>query len=332
MALLTIPALLGPLTGPPVGGFITTYFSWHWIFLINIPIGVAGIVLSSIYLPVIETTNPPAMDVRGFILSSVAASGVVFGVSVISLPALPPTIGIASILTGIVAGVLYVIHARRHPAPILDFKIFQNTTFRITSVSGTIFRISTGAIPFLMPLMLQIGFGLNAFQSGMVTFAGAIGAITTKFIAKRMFAATGFKTTLIVASVVGAFTTAANALFVPETPHAIIISVLVVSGFARSFFFTGSNALSYSEIDNNQASQATSMSSVLQQISLALGVAFGATILEVSAALTGSHLQLADFHLAFVIVAAFSLLALIPLFRLDKNAGEAISGHRPKIR
>jgi EmrB/QacA subfamily drug resistance transporter len=332
MALLTIPALLGPLTGPPVGGFITTYFSWHWIFLINIPIGVAGIVLSSIYLPVIETTNPPAMDVRGFILSSVAASGVVFGVSVISLPALPPTIGIASILTGIVAGVLYVIHARRHPAPILDFKIFQNTTFRITSVSGTIFRISTGAIPFLMPLMLQIGFGLNAFQSGMVTFAGAIGAITTKFIAKRMFAATGFKTTLIVASVVGAFTTAANALFVPETPHAIIISVLVVSGFARSFFFTGSNALSYSEIDNNQASQATSMSSVLQQISLALGVAFAATILEVSAALTGSHLQLADFHLAFVIVAAFSLLALIPLFRLDKNAGEAISGHRPKIK
>lgn len=330
MALLTIPGLVGPLTGPPIGGFITTYFSWHWIFLINVPIGAVGIWLATIYLPEIETTNPPPMDTKGFILSGIAASGVVFGVSVVSLPALPPIIGIAATIIGFLCGFWYVRHARRHPAPILDFKIFRNPTFRAASVSGTLFRISTGAIPFLMPLMLQIGFGLNPFQSGMITFAGAIGAITTKFMARRVFAATGFKSVLISAGIVGAFTTLANSFFTPDTPYPLIMIVLVTAGFARSFFFTGTNALGYSDIDDAQASQATSMASVLQQISLALGVAFAATILEVSSYMSGAHLQLADFHTAFMVVAAVSLLAIIPLIAMDRNAGAAVSGHREK--
>lgn len=330
MALLTIPGLIGPLTGPPIGGFITTYFSWHWIFLINVPIGIAGIWLSSIYLPEIETTNPPALDFYGFCLSSTAAAGVVFGLSVISLPALPPVIGLTATITGIISGILYVRHARRHPAPVLDLDIFRNPTFRAASISGTLFRISTGAIPFLMPLMLQIGFGLNPFQSGMITFAGAIGAISTKFIARRVFAATGFRATLLGAGVAGAITTSANGFFTPETPYALIMTFLIMAGFARSFFFTGSNALSYADIEDRQASQATSMASVLQQISLALGVALAAAILETGSTISGGHLSLRDFHAAFFIVAALSLLALLPLLRLDRDAGADVSGHRGK--
>jgi EmrB/QacA subfamily drug resistance transporter len=330
MALLTIPGLVGPLTGPPIGGFITTYFSWHWIFLINVPIGVIGIWLATIYLPEIETINPPPMDGKGFILSGLAASGVVFGVSVVSLPALPPIIGISAMVVGFICGFWYLQHAKHHPAPILDFKIFRNVTFRAASVSGTIFRVSTGAIPFLMPLMLQIGFGLNPFQSGMITFAGAIGAITTKFMARRVFAATGFRSVLIGAGIVGAFTTLANAFFTPNTPYPLIMIFLVTAGFARSFFFTGTNALGYSDIEDAQASQATSMASVLQQISLALGVAFAATILEVSSFMSGAHLQLSDFHTAFMVVAAVSLIAIFPLITMDRSAGAAVSGHRGK--
>ncbi len=331
MALLTIPGLVGPLTGPPIGGFITTYFSWHWIFLINVPIGLIGIWLATINLPEIETTNPPRLDTVGFVLSGVAASGVVFGLSVVSLPALPPVVGITSTILGIISGLCYIRHAKLHPDPILDFRIFRNATFRAASIGGTIFRISTGAIPFLMPLMLQIGFGLNPFQSGMITFAGAIGAITTKFFARRVFAATGFKSILIGAGIVGACTTFANGFFTPNTPYAVIMIFLVTAGFARSFFFTGTNALSYSDIDDRQASQATSMASVLQQISLALGVAFAASILEVSSYFSGEHLQLSDFHTAFMIVAGVSLLAILPLIAMDRSAGAAVSGHRRKI-
>ncbi len=172
MALLTIPALVGPLAGPPLGGFITTYFSWHWIFLINVPVGLIGFIASGLYLPVIESAAPPPIDIKGFALSAIAASGTMFGLSVVSMPALPPIIGVATIAVGLVSGVLYVRHARRHPAPILDLKLFRDAAFRAAATGGTLFRISVGAVPFLLPLMLQVGFGLNAFQSGMITFVG----------------------------------------------------------------------------------------------------------------------------------------------------------------
>ncbi|MGV8936406.1 MAG: MDR family MFS transporter [Allorhizobium sp.] len=328
MALLTIPALVGPLTGPPVGGFITTYFSWHWIFLINVPIGIVGIWLSTVFLPDVPATNPPPVDLKGFFYCALATAGVVFGLSVISLPALPPSVGIAATVAGIISGVLFVRHARRHKAPLLDFRLFADPAFRAAAIGASIFRISTGAIPFLMPLMLQIGFGLSPFQSGLTTFVGAIGAITTKFMAKRAFAAVGFRTMLIVAPIVGALATLANAVFTPSTPYVVIAGFLLLAGFARSFFFTGVNALSYSEISAADASQATSMSSVLQQISLALGVAAAAAILEASTALRGAPLSIADFHLAFAVVSILSLTALWPMLGLARNAGAEVSGHR----
>ncbi|MCX8996262.1 DHA2 family efflux MFS transporter permease subunit [Rhizobiaceae bacterium BDR2-2] len=332
MALLTIPALVGPLTGPPVGGFITTYFSWHWIFLINVPVGVIGYILSGIFLPEIEAQRPPPLDTPGFILSATAAGGVIFGLSVVSLPALPPAIGIATVAIGIAAGVAYVIHARRTPDPILSLTIFSNRTFRSAITSGTLFRIAGGAIPFLMPLMLQIGFGLSPFQSGMITFVGAIGAITTKFIARRVLAFAGFRTVLITGALVTAVATAANGFFTPETPYAVIFFFLLLAGFARSFFFTSTNALSYSEIEDSQASQATSIASVTQQISLALGVSAAAAILEIQTVFSGSHLALGDFHVAFFAIAALSLTALPPLLALPRNAGASVSGHKAGSR
>ncbi|RWX77090.1 DHA2 family efflux MFS transporter permease subunit [Neorhizobium lilium] len=334
MALLTIPALVGPLTGPPIGGFITTYFTWHWIFIINVPIGVLGIYLSGVFLPEVPPTNPPRMDWTGLALTGIAAAGIVFGLSVIGLPALPPAIGISATVAGFAALALYIRHAHTHPSPILNLKIFNDTAFRAATTGGTLFRISTGAMPFLMPLMLQLGFGLNPFQSGLITFAGALGALIVKFIARRVFAMTGFKTTLIAAGIAGAATTAVNGFFTPQSPHMLIVLFLLLGGFCRSFFFTGSNALSYSEISDEQASQATSIASVLQQVSLALGVAFAAFILELSSTLSGTHLQLADFHLAFFLVAGLSLCSILPLIRLDPMAGAAVSGHlvRRKLR
>ncbi|MHA7969870.1 DHA2 family efflux MFS transporter permease subunit [Rhizobium sp. CAU 1783] len=327
MALLTIPALVGPLTGPPVGGFITTYFSWHWIFLINVPIGFAGVWLSTIYLPEVPAVETPPIDLKGFFLSAIAASGVVFGLSVMSLPALPVAAGIGATVIGVIAGTLYLLHALRHPTPLLDLSLFRNAAFRTSALSSSIFRIAAGAIPFLMPLMLQLGFGMSPFQSGLTTFIGAIGAITTKVLAPRVFAAAGFRSVLIFAAITGSATTAANAFFSPATPIVVIMGFLLAAGFCRSFFFTGINSLAYAEIDDRQASQATSMSSVLQQISLALGVAVAAAILEASTAYHGRPLALEDFHLAFAAVAGLSLIAVLPFIGLARDAGAAVSGH-----
>ena len=332
MATLTIPALVGPLAGPPLGGFITTYFSWHWIFLINVPVGILGYVLSAIYLPDVESAPPGPLDFKGFLLVAVAAAGTMFGLSVISLPALPPAIGFATTALGLLSGYLYLRHARRHPRPVLDLKLFEDSAFRAAAIGGTLFRISIGAVPFLMPLMLQLGFGFTPFESGLITFTGAIGAITTKFLARRVLSRTGFRTMLIVASITGAILTFVNGFFTPATPVVLISFVLLLAGFVRSFFFTSVNALSFADISDRDASKATSMSAVLQQMSLALGVAVAGTILEVETAITGTALQLRDFHIAFMIISVLTLAAVIPFLTMAKNAGAAVSGHRLAAR
>lgn len=328
MALFTIPGVIGPLVGPPIGGFITTYFHWSWIFLINLPIGVIGIVLSAIYLPRIEAEPPPAVDTKGFLLSGVAAAGIVFGLSVISLPALPPEVGMVAVVIGAIALILFIVHARRHPHPVLELRLLGIETFRSCVTSGTVFRIAMGALPFLLPLMLQVGFGLTPFQSGMITFMAAAGALFTKVVSRFVFARFGFRRTLLVAAMLAALGSAANAFFYPDTPHIVMIVILFMSGLVRSFFFTGINVLGFADIERHQTSQATALNATIQQITGALGVAFAGIVLELHGMVTGQELSLSGFHVAFLGVALLSLLAAIPIWRLPANAGADVSGHR----
>ncbi|MHA6642293.1 MFS transporter [Mesorhizobium sp. A623] len=327
MSWLSIPALVGPLVGPPVGGFITTYFSWHWIFLINVPIGIIGIWLATRYLPKTPSMTMPRLDVPGFVLSGVAASGVVFGLSVMGLAALPPYVGIVTTLVGLVSGAAYLFHARRAPNPLLDLSLFRNQVFRTSVLGGGLFRIGIGAVPFLLPLMLQIGFGLTPFQSGMITFVSAIGAMGMKLATTWVFRMAGFRKVLVFGSLISAASVGANGFFTPETPYALILVILLAGGFLRSMFFTGINALTYAEISSEDTSKATPIAAVGQQLSIALGVAVAGGILEASTHFHGASLTLADFHIAFFIVAGISALAAIWFVRLATDAGSAVSGH-----
>jgi EmrB/QacA subfamily drug resistance transporter len=328
MAWLTIPALVGPLVGPPVGGFITTFLTWHWIFLINVPIGLIGFILATRVLPEMAGHDDGPPDVRGLILSGLAASGIVFGLSVISLPALPPIVGAVTLVVGIICLVLYVRHARSSPAPILNLRLFAHPTFRAAITGGSLFRIGAGAVPFLLPLMFQIGFGLSPFQSGLLTFASAIGAMAMKFLAPGMLRRSGFRSVLIGSAIAGAALIAANALFSPGTPHLVIIVVLIVAGFLRSLFFTATNSLVFADVEDREASQATAISAVSQQISIALGVAVAGMILEAVTYWSGEPLSLSAFTIAFVIIAALTALAAVPYFSMDPAAGSGVSGHK----
>jgi EmrB/QacA subfamily drug resistance transporter len=327
MSWLTVPALLGPLVGPPVGGFITTYFSWHWIFLINVPIGLIGIWLATRFLPETEAAPTPPLDFIGFVLSGPAASGIVFGLSVVSLPALPPIAGFLTVAVGLVSAVLYLLHARRAKNPLLALELFRNQVFRASVLGGGLFRIGIGAVPFLLPLMFQIGFGLTPFQSGMITFVAAIGAIGMKFVTALIFRVAGFRRVLIFGSLIAAASIAINGLLTPETPYLLILAALLAGGFIRSMFFTGINALAYAEISTADTSRATPIAAVFQQLSIALGVALAGGILEVSTTIHGGALTLSDFHIAFFIVAAVSAAASLSFMRLAPDAGNAVSGH-----
>ena len=330
MTWLTIPALIGPITGPPLGGFLTTYLTWHWIFWINVPIGIIGIILVGIYLPADSGRNERPIDLPGLFLSGIAFAGIMFGFSVISLPAIPLITGYVAIIVGIASGLIYLRHAARRAYPILDPKMFRLPLFRNAIIGGSLFRIGLGAFPFLMPLMLQLSFGLTPFESGMTTFVAAIGAILSKFGVTRLFAAFGFPRTLMVTALIGSAFLAVNGLFSPATPHWLLMAALLVGGLTRSFFFTGANALTFADVDEAQASQATVINSVSQQLSIASGVAVAGGVLELSANLHGGELTLGDFHIAWFVVAAVAMCSAIPFLRLPPDAGSDMSGHHVK--
>lgn len=331
MAWLTIPALVGPILGPPLGGFITTYATWHWIFWINVPIGLLGLVLVTRYLPAGGAFDPRPIDVPGFVLSAVAFSGFVFGMSVISLPALPIAWGYATVATGILAGVAYLWHARRTPYPLLDPKMARYPLFRAGIVGGSLFRVGIGAIPFLLPLMLQLGFGLTPFQSGLVTFVAAVGALSSKFGVQWIYRSFGFRNVLWLGALLSALLIAVNALFVPETPKAVIMACLLVGGILRSTAFTGVNAMVFADIDEADSGQATAINAVFQQISLATGVALAGGVLDLVSQIHGGPLRIADFHVAFLVVACVTGLATLVFLRLPADAGAAVSGHRRRV-
>ena len=328
MAWLTIPALLGPIMGPPLGGFLTTYLSWHWIFWINVPIGLIGLALVTRFLPVGAPQVPRPVDLLGFLLTALAFSGFVFGMSVISLPALPIAYGYATLAFGFASGLLYLRHARRTAYPLLDPAMLRYPLFRTGIIGGSVFRIGIGAIPFLLPLMLQLGFGLSPFQSGLITFIAAVGALSSKFAAQWVFRTFGFRTVLTAGALASAGFIAVNALFTPATSPALIMAFLLFGGVLRSICFTGVNAMVFSDVDEADASQATAINSVAQQISLATGVALAGGVLDLVGRLHGGGIALGDFHVAFLAVAVVSGLSTLAFASLPPDAGAAVSGHR----
>ncbi len=328
LAWLTIPALVGPLIGPPLGGYITTYYDWRWIFWINVPVGVLGIVLARAFMPNVRGEGLEPLDWTGFALSGLGLSTLIFGFTVAGRDILPPWAAPAMIACGAVLLAAYVVHARRTAYPIIDLKLLTFATFRTSVVGGGLFRLGIGAIPFLLPLMLQVGFGLDAFQTGIITFAGAFGALTMKFTAGAILRRWGFRAVLTVnALICGAFL-ALYALFTPQTPHLLIALVLLAGGFCRSLQFTCLNAVAYADTPENLMSRATALVAVAQQLFLSAGVALAAFILETTQSMRGAvELGSEDFAIAFYVIAVLTATAAFVHWRLAPDAGVEISGH-----
>ena len=280
MSLVTIPALVGPICGPPLGGFITTYASWHWIFIINVPIGLAGLAMATRYIPDVRTERPAPFDFVGFILSGLGIGGLAFGLSVMGLEFLP--IGVVAALLGVGAAsaAAYIVYARHKAAPILDLGLLKLPTFRASIFGGFLFRLGIGALPFLLPLLLQIGFDLTPFQSGLITFTGALGSMFMKAAVAGVLRRLGYRPVLVYNSLLSAAFLAACASFVPGMPFAAMIVILLSGGFFRSLQFTSINTLAYAEIEPQLMSRATTLVSVAQQLSLSTGVAVGALVVE----------------------------------------------------
>jgi EmrB/QacA subfamily drug resistance transporter len=326
LAWLTVPALMGPVIGPPLGGFITTMFSWRWIFWINIPVGLLGIYLASRFIENFKEENVPPLDVKGFFLSGIGLAGLAFGFTIAGQPLFPAWFVVSLLAVGTLSCVLYVRHASRIPAPLLDLRLLKIPTFFANIAGGFLFRIGVGATPFLLPLYFQLGFGMTPLESGLLTFAIAVGAVVMKTTAAPILRQFGYRPILVWNALIAASFIMVCALFTEVTPQVVILATLLLGGFFRSLEFTAINTIAYADIDEREMSKATSFASVSQQISISAGVAVGALVLEMQRAGRADHEVLAsDFTMAFLIVGAICASSALIFMRLPKDAGASLS-------
>jgi EmrB/QacA subfamily drug resistance transporter len=328
MAYLQVPAQLGPVLGPPIGGFITTYFSWRWIFLINLPLGILGIVLVTLFFdnPKAETRRP--LDWIGFVLTGTALFCIMYGIEAIGRGS-EFTQMIVLLVLGVVLGTLALRHLLRANHPLLDLSVFRIPTFRVSISGGSLFRAGAGTLVFLLPLLLQIVFGLSAFASGSMTFASAVGSMSMKATARPIIRRFGFRKVILVNGVISAATVGMCAFFTPAMPVFLIFVLLLVSGFFRSLQFTATQAMTYADVDPPQMGTATSIASMAQQLSRGFGISFVAVLLHLSLAWRGeSTLGTPDFTVAFTGATALALLSLGFGWTLRHDAAAEVSGHR----
>jgi EmrB/QacA subfamily drug resistance transporter len=329
MSYLTMPALLGPVLGPPIGGFIVTHWSWRWIFYINIPICVVGVTLVSLYIRNIKEETRDPLDWRGFLLTGLGLAGMVYGFENVGRGGLAPALVTALLLGGAGFLGLYGWHARRHPYPLLDLSVFRLRSFTASNIGGLFLRMGMGATPFLLAMLLQLAFGLSALTAGLMTFTSAAGALVMKTTARPIINRLGFKRVLVVNTVIVGGTFMGYALFRATTPHYLIIATLLIGGFFRSLQFTAMQALAYADVPQEKMSRASSMAAMVQQLSQSLGIGFAALLIG---ALRSAHhstaMTAADVSPAFLAIGALTLLGLFFYIPLPANIGAEVSGRR----
>ena len=325
---ITWPGLAAPVIGPPIGGFITTYADWRWIFWLNLPLGIIAIALVAWLFPTDRAQQRGPFDLTGFILSGISLPCLMFGMDVAARGDGGVAQPLAAIAVAIVAGVLAVRHFARHPTPLLNLATLRVPTFAVSVWAGSISRMAINGIPFLVPLLLQVGFGLDAFTAGLLLLAVFAGNLGLKTITTPILRWFGFRRVLLVNGTLVGLTIAVCALFTPATPYWLMAIVLFIGGASRSMQLTCMATIQFADIPRPQMGPASTLSSMAQQLSIGLGVAIAAVVLHGCMALRHDPTPMVpDFRIAFLVVGAMGLLAVAMSWHVAPDAGAAVSGH-----
>ncbi len=332
IATLTWPALVAPIIGPPLGGFITSYANWRWIFFINVPLGLIAIVLALRIIPDISEETRRPFDTPGFIATSVAMVSLVCAMEMMGAQQVNTTLTLALVATGVVTLMYALRHFRRARWPMIRLDALQVPTFRVTMYGGSLFRASISAVPFLLPLLFQVGFGMDAFHSGLVVLAVFVGNLTIKPATTPLLRGLGFKKLLLINGALNVLALLACAFLTPQTPVWVIMLVLYLGGVFRSIQFTAISTLAFADVPSPQMSYANTLFSTATQLAVGLGITLGAIgirIGELCSEMLGLEaLPGISFRLAFVAIALVCLLGMFDTLRLVKDAGSAVSSKR----
>jgi EmrB/QacA subfamily drug resistance transporter len=329
MALMGMPALVGPIIGPLLAGILIAVADWRWIFWINVPIGILGMVLVTVFIEDVRESDVKPFDARGFVLSSLGLCGTLFGLDMLSTHHSADPIAITALIVGAISLVLYLQHARKVDHPILDLALMKLATFRVSVTGGSLFRVGVGAVPFLLPLMMQQGFGYTPFESGLITFVSAAGSFGMRTLANRVLRRFGFRKVLLWNALISGFFMALCGTFTQDSSRSVMMVIIFLGGLFRSLQFTALNAVAFAEVEHGDMSQATSFSQMAQRLSLSCGVAFSAFILFYAGGGDGLNTPVHAFATAFVVVGVISSLSFLSFINLSENAGAEMAGRQP---
>jgi EmrB/QacA subfamily drug resistance transporter len=333
MSVLTMPSMLGPVVGPPIGGFIVTYLSWRWIFFLNLPIAVVGVVLVSTFIKDIKEEEAAPLDWVGMILTGLGMAAVVYGFENLGRSSFPQMAVPALMGGGLALLLIYAWHAKRTPYAILDLKLFRIPTFFASVVGGTFMRMGVGATPFLLAILLQVAFGLSPFQAGMMTFASAAAALVMKTCVPPILARFGFRATLSVNAVIVGVSFMTYAMFTKTMPHWMMYAILLTGGFFRSLQFTALNGLAFADIDQPQMSRASTMSAMGQRLAQSIGIGFAATLLHLfQAHAHARHVTASAVAPAFSVIGVVALVSALFFVVLPADAGEELHTRPGAVR
>ena len=330
MIWLTTPAMVGPILGPPLSGFILSIADWPWIFYINVPVGLLGMAAVLRFVPRRRQPDPGAFDTPGYLMAAAAICAVMIGAESMGSGLFPLWVQAVAWIVAVAASLAYVRYARRHERPVLNLRLLKVRTLRANQTGGTLIRMTIGAQPFLLPLLLQGGLGWTPLKAGLVTMSAALGQLGARFGAQAVLSRFGFRNTLIVTALASGVVVAAPGWFREATPVAVIVLVLAVGGFLRSNHLTSLSSLSFADIPDTAVSQASSLTSVVQQMAQALGITVGGLMLHISQITTASHgvqpLGPVNFILPFGSVGLAAALAALTYWPLPANAGANLQG------
>jgi MFS family permease len=329
IAYLTWPALAAPVVAPVLGGVLSTYASWRWIFLLNVPLGLVGLLLARRLVPDLRADAPGGLDVRGFALTAIGVGALVVGLE--GLGAQDTRWVVAGVGLAVAAGGtgLAVRHLLRVPRPLVDLRVLRVATFRVTAASGSVYRAVITAIPFLLPLLFQLGFGWTAAQAGLVVIALFLGNVGIKPVTTPLMRRFGIRSVLVGSVLGGVACLVAMAFLQPTTPLPVLLGVLALSGVFRSIGFTAYNSVAFADVEPARMTHANTLLSTLQELGAGLGVAVGALLVRLGEGLWPAGGADGPFRVAFVLLAVLLLGPAVVAARMSRRAGDVVTGRAP---
>jgi len=329
IATLTWPALVAPIIGPPLGGFITSYADWRWIFFINVPLGIVAIILALRIIPDLHDDERRPFDTPGFIATTIAMVSLVYAMESMGAQHSQGVLTLALLVVGAVTLIYALRHFQRTQWPMIRLDAMQVPTFRVTMYGGSLFRASISAVPFLLPLMFQVGFGMDAFHSGLLVLAVFVGNLTIKPATTPLIRRLGFRKLLLINGALNVLSLLACAFISPQTPVWLIMLILYLGGVFRSIQFTAVSTLAFADVPSTQMSYANTLFSTATQLAVGLGITLGAIGIRIGEKM-GDLLGMTSvpgisFRLAFVAIALICLVGMVDTLRLTKDAGSAVS-------